>query len=99
MRQYKAAQEKAILTIGLGLLLLLGPWVTESVLGIRITGSLYQLLIGIWSWLGLCMVIIAIARSESSFLYMGLPHPAGTPVAITSIIAPTEEPFFLIVLR
>ena len=32
----------------------------------------------------------------SSFEYIGAPNPAGKPLALTSIIAPHEDPAFLI---
>ena len=32
----------------------------------------------------------------SSFEYIGAPKPTGTPLALTSIIAPHEDPAFLI---
>ena len=41
------------------------------------------------------ILIIADAISESNFEYMGAPKPAGTPLALTSITAPQEDPAFL----
>ena len=40
--------------------------------------------------------IIADAISESNFEYIGAPSPAGIPFALISIIAPHDEPAFLI---
>ena len=34
--------------------------------------------------------------SESNFEYIGAPNPAGIPFALTSIIAPHDDPAFLI---
>ena len=42
------------------------------------------------------MLIIAAARSISNFEYIGAPSPKGTPLALTSIIAPQDDPAFLI---
>ena len=42
------------------------------------------------------MLIIAEAKSISSFEYIGAPKPTGTPLALTSITAPHEDPAFLI---
>ena len=38
---------------------------------------------------------MAAAKSMSNLEYMGAPNPTGTPFALTSIIAPQEEPAFL----
>ena len=45
------------------------------------------------------MLIIAAAKSISSLEYIGAPNPAVTPFALTSIIAPQDEPVFLILSR
>ena len=37
--------------------------------------------------------------SESNFEYIGAPKPAGIPLALTSMIAPHEEPAFLTVSK
>ena len=42
------------------------------------------------------MLIIADAKSMSNFEYIGAPNPTGTPLALNSIIAPHEDPAFLI---
>ena len=42
------------------------------------------------------ILIIAEAISASNFEYIGAPKPAGIPFTLTSIIAPHEEPAFLI---
>ena len=45
------------------------------------------------------ILIIAEARSISNFEYIGAPNPIGTPLALTSIIAPHEDPAFLTLKR
>ena len=41
------------------------------------------------------MLIIAAAKSISNLEYIGAPSPKGTPLALISIIAPQDEPAFL----
>ena len=41
------------------------------------------------------ILIIADAKSISNFEYIGAPKPTGTPLALNSIIAPHDEPAFL----
>ena len=45
------------------------------------------------------ILIIADAKSMSSFEYMGAPNPEGIPFALTSIIAPHEDQAFLILSK
>ena len=42
---------------------------------------------------------MAAAKSISNFEYIGAPRPSGTPLALTSIIAPQEDPAFLILSK
>ena len=45
------------------------------------------------------MLIKAAAISVSNLEYIGAPNPTGTPEVLNSIIAPQEEPDFLIARR
>jgi hypothetical protein len=45
------------------------------------------------------MLIIADAKSISSFEYIGAPNPTGKPLALNSIIAPQEDPAFLMLSK